>query len=123
MPMSWHMDVPDPELPLRRLHIIQVAIIVACVSLVARLWWVQIARGDYYDQLSQGTRTRHVPLRAPRGIIYDRAGRVMATTNQQFMVVVDPLEMRRLSAPDRAAVFAKAAAIIRRSDPQFSVEV
>jgi len=88
------------------------AALCALLLLIARLWWLQIACGSMYDQLSTGMRTRKIPLPAPRGSIYDRAGRLMATTRPQYMVVVAPVELRRLTAADRARVFTRAASIL-----------
>ncbi|MCA1597013.1 MAG: penicillin-binding protein 2 [Chloroflexi bacterium] len=110
--MRWADEGIDPALPLRRLRFLQAAIVILCGILIARLWWVQIACGDIYDQMSQGTRTRHIPLRAPRGAIYDCEGRLMATTAPQYMVAVDPIELRRHTAAERASVFGHAAAIL-----------
>jgi penicillin-binding protein 2 len=47
--------------------------------LVVRLWGLQVWYGDYYHQLSEQNRLRHVPIQAPRGLVYDRAGRLLVT--------------------------------------------
>ena len=59
---------------------IAAVVIIATLSLllVGRLVWLQVVRYDYYTDLSQGNRVRIEPLPAPRGIIYDRQGLILA---------------------------------------------
>ena len=113
--MSWQVYRSDPVLPQKRLRVLMAAIILALLLLVARLWWLQIANGSLFEQLSAGARTRHIPLRAPRGRIYDRTGKLLATTRPQYMVVVSPLELRRYTAAERARIFGRAAGILNIS--------
>ncbi len=40
----------------------------------ARAWALQIKDGEVYSQRSEKNRLRHIPLFAPRGVIYDRNG-------------------------------------------------
>jgi penicillin-binding protein 2 len=54
-------------------------ICVAVFLLVGRLWGLQVVYGDYYLQLSEQNRLRNVPIQAPRGLIYDRHGRLIVT--------------------------------------------
>jgi len=51
----------------------------AVALLVVRLWGLQVWHGDYYHQLSEQNRLRRVPIQAPRGLVYDRAGRLLVT--------------------------------------------
>ena len=46
--------------------------------LVSRLHWLQVQRYDHFTDLAQGNRVRVEPLPAPRGMIYDRSGAVLA---------------------------------------------
>ncbi len=45
--------------------------------LVARLWSVQIVSADGYRVLAEANRIRKVPVRAPRGRLFDREGRLL----------------------------------------------
>lgn len=59
--------------------------IAACV-LIARLVVLQIARHDYYTDLSQGNRVRIEPLPAPRGLILDRGGTVLVENRPAYQL-------------------------------------
>lgn len=68
--------------------------IAACI-LIARLVVLQIARHDYYTDLSQGNRVRIEPLPAPRGLILDRSGTVLVENRPAYQ-----LELVREEVPD-----------------------
>ena len=62
-----------------RLLWIAVALCGVLALLIVRLWGLQVWYGDYYHQLSEQNRLRHVPIQAPRGLVYDRTGRLLVT--------------------------------------------
>jgi penicillin-binding protein 2 len=69
----------------------RLAIIVACLGVVAavlifRLWFLQIIQGAYYEEVAKGNRIRVAPQGAPRGIIYDRNGEILAFNRPAFNV-------------------------------------
>lgn len=72
-----------------------VGIGVLVVILVARLLVLQVFRHDYYTDLSQGNRVRIEPLPAPRGLILDRNGVVLAENRPAYQ-----LELVREQTPD-----------------------
>ncbi len=63
--------------------------------LAGRAFWLQVLRHDHYADLSQGNRARIEPLPPNRGIIYDRAGRVIAENTPAYQ-----LELVREQAGD-----------------------
>ena len=64
-------------------------------ALVARLVWLQVTRYEHFTDLAQGNRVRTEPLPAPRGMIYDRAGVVLAENLPAYQ-----LELVREQVPD-----------------------
>lgn len=54
--------------------------------LLFRLWYLQIINGAYYEEVSKGNRIRVIPQGAPRGIIYDREGEILAFNRPAFDV-------------------------------------
>lgn len=60
------------------------------VALVLRLWYLQVARGPYFQELAVSNRLRMLPIQAPRGEILDRYGRPLATIRSSFTVSVLP---------------------------------
>jgi penicillin-binding protein 2 len=55
----------------------QYLVALVLVVLVARLWSVQIVSADGYRVLAEANRIRKVPVRAPRGRLLDREGRLL----------------------------------------------
>jgi penicillin-binding protein 2 len=64
-----------------------VIIILFFSVIVARLWFLQVEQGDYYNQLADSNRVRSVEIAAPRGNIYDLKGREIVTNRPSFNVV------------------------------------
>lgn len=65
-------------------------IVAMFLLLSARLWYLQIVRSEDFELLALGNRIRTVPIRAPRGTIYDRHGEVLATNRLAFTVSAVP---------------------------------
>ncbi len=75
---------------------IAAGIVGALVLLLSgRAFWLQVMQHTHYVELSQGNRARIEPLPASRGIIYDRAGRVIAENTPAYQ-----LELVREQADD-----------------------
>jgi penicillin-binding protein 2 len=64
--------------------------IVALIVLVltGRAFWLQVAQHQHYLELSQGNRARIEPLPPNRGIIVDRAGRVIAENTPAYQLEI-----------------------------------
>ena len=60
--------------------------------LSARLWYLQVMRGEQYAALAEHNRIRQLPLVAPRGLLYDRLGRMVAGNRMSFTVSMLPDE-------------------------------
>ncbi len=56
-------------------------------ALLYRLADLQLAAGDDFYALSQQNRLRKIPVRAPRGRIYDRAGNVLAYNRPRYTML------------------------------------
>lgn len=64
--------------------------IVLFTVLLGRLWYLQIASGASLLAESETNRKRLIRVRAPRGLILDRHGKVLATSRPQFVVLAVP---------------------------------
>lgn len=62
-------------------------ILAAFVVIMARLYFLQIDQGEYYDKLADSNRVRYLEIIAPRGNILDRKGREMVTNRPSFNVI------------------------------------
>lgn len=58
-------------------------LILGFVVLLAKLFEIQIIKGDYYRTLSEQNRIRHIPLPAPRGKILARGDEILAGNVEQ----------------------------------------
>jgi penicillin-binding protein 2 len=65
----------------------------ATLGLIVRLIVLQVARHDYYMQLSQGNRVRTEPIPAARGLILDRNGEVVAANQPAYQLELVPEEV------------------------------
>ncbi len=96
------MRFDDPTQNLSaRIRAVYVLILAMFVVLGARLYSLQIVRGDYYAERARHQRFRVLPLRAPRGAILDREGRLLAGSRPSYSVV---LAREGLSREDFAAL-------------------
>lgn len=66
--------------------------------LTARFWYLQIVRGDEYWHASSTNIIRNIDLRAPRGQIFDRRGRILAENRASFDVYILPHIFRKYDA-------------------------
>jgi penicillin-binding protein 2 len=60
------------------------------VVLFGRLWQLQVLEYSTYSALSKENTTRTIPVLAPRGIIYDRNGKVIVENRAIFSVYLFP---------------------------------
>ncbi|MBV9849540.1 MAG: penicillin-binding protein 2 [Armatimonadetes bacterium] len=60
------------------------------LALVARLWFLQIVHGADYRQAAEANQARRVRTRAPRGVIVDRHGSLLAANRSRFAVYATP---------------------------------
>lgn len=78
-----------------RRAILRALVFAVFAVLVVRLWHIQIIRGREYRRASEENRIRLVRREAPRGVIYDRRGRILATSRLCLDIVVNPDPFRR----------------------------
>src|SRR5438094_5648425 len=79
----------------RRFAAVGLAIVLVFGGLTARLYDLQIVRGDYYGALSQQNRILRLPVRAERGSVTDRNGRPLVVNIPGFEVSIIPVDLPR----------------------------
>jgi penicillin-binding protein 2 len=62
--------------------------------MVIRLWHLQVIRGDELRRLSEQNRIRIQKVYAPRGMIFDKKGRILADTRPSFNLYIIREDMR-----------------------------
>lgn len=89
--IAWGMRRPHSRVTPRsrwRLIVLQVLVISLVATLLGRLAWMQIDEGSQ-AAAAVDSRVRDIAVPAPRGLIYDQAGRVMSTNRPATDVLVD----------------------------------
>ncbi len=81
--------IDDAELIMlkKRVDMATLVIITFIALLIARLWFLQIHKGEEYEQQSLDNRVREQQIAAPRGNLYDRHDRLMVANRPCFNVV------------------------------------
>lgn len=95
-------DALEQRIFLRRALIAGVAAAVLLLLLAGRAWWLQVLRHEHFSELSQENRARVEPLPANRGLLRDRAGRVVADNAPAYQ-----FELVREQAGDLEATLAR----------------
>ncbi len=70
-----------------------IAIILFAI-LALRLAQMQIVDHSKYKLLAENNTTKYTIIRAPRGVIYDRSHRILATSKQSLSVLVYPFKLK-----------------------------
>jgi penicillin-binding protein 2 len=61
--------------------------------LAFRLWFLQILSGDAYVAVAKDNRIREVKVEAPRGVVYDRDGKILVENRAGLNVGLLPMDM------------------------------
>jgi len=78
------------QYPLWRVLVFAFFIVCALTLVIARLVQVQLVHGQEYRAAAQANQIRLIPVDAPRGLIYDRSGKVIVRSRPSFFVALVP---------------------------------
>jgi penicillin-binding protein 2 len=78
----------------RRTAAFAIVIVAIFAVLVWRLADTQLVNGKHYAYLADLNQLRTIPVSAPRGLLYDRNGIVIARNRPSFVVQVVPMQVR-----------------------------
>ncbi|MCF8068164.1 MAG: penicillin-binding protein 2 [Desulfobacterales bacterium] len=67
------------------------------VVLISRLFYLQVVQGDELRRLSENNRIRLQSIDAPRGLVFDRNGRLLVDNRPSFGVAVIPKDARPMA--------------------------
>src|SRR5688572_2744492 len=71
-----------------RLTVLQVGVVVAFAALAISFWYLQIVQGDRYREMAENNHQRTLALRAPRGVLFDRGGKVLVESRNSYTVSI-----------------------------------
>src|SRR5436853_2449194 len=71
-----------------RLNLIQALVLVLLGVLSVRLYLLQIVNGPRYAEIAENQRIRLLPIPAPRGVIFDRNGKLLVDSRPIYSVIL-----------------------------------
>ncbi len=112
----------------RRLTLARYPLWAFVILLTVRFWQLQIVRGEDFSSLARDNYLQTERRRAPRGLVVDRGGQVLARSEPSFTLLADTAGLRQLEDlgllavedEDRPALEARAArgpAVVRTGIP------
>src|SRR5512146_2700046 len=83
------MTVPED----RRRIVMRLALLQGIVSTVFALlavgfWYFQVAQHDRFQEMAENNHQRTLPLRAPRGVLFDRDGHVLVENRHSYSISI-----------------------------------
>src|SRR5256885_3395574 len=82
------MAVEDRRKTSTRVTSLQAVIAVAFAVLAIGFWVLQVVQHQQYREMAENNHQRTIPLRAPRGLVFDREGRVMVENRQSYSISI-----------------------------------
>jgi stage V sporulation protein D (sporulation-specific penicillin-binding protein) len=95
---------PNKTILSRTLILMTVCGVVAFIVLAVKLYQIQIADHDKYEQLAVEQQTRESKVSAARGTIYDANGKVLAMSASVETVFISPYEMTEVYHEDKELI-------------------
>jgi penicillin-binding protein 2 len=113
------------EQPIKQRNFIlfYILIIVCLLGLFSRAGYLQIVKGDYYQDLARGNRLRIYPITAPRGIIYDRSGQPLVYNIPSFDLVVNLSDFFDNPAETQEEILGKVAEVVTGTNEESEILV
>jgi penicillin-binding protein 2 len=71
-----------------RLAILQIGAIVVFAALAMSFWYLQVVQHAYFEEMAENNHQRTLALRAPRGVLFDRHGKVLVENRHSFNVSI-----------------------------------
>lgn len=113
------MKVHDQSqnLPIR-IGTLQIIAFILLTLLGARLYYLQIVKGEYYADKAYNQRIRLIPIPAPRGAIFDRNGKILVDSRPTFNVTLAREPIKNIDLMSRLDDYAEGLGV----DRQYLVE-
>src|ERR1700758_173182 len=71
-----------------RLTVLRYLVIVLFSLLAVSFWALQVVQHAKFEELAENNHQRTLPLRAPRGIVFDRDGQVLVENRHSYSVSI-----------------------------------
>jgi penicillin-binding protein 2 len=86
----------ERKVPAVRIGVVQIAIVVGFVLLAGTFWFFQIIQHERFREMAENNHQRDLVLRAPRGVLYDRNGKVIVENRPSYNVSIVRLHAANL---------------------------
>jgi penicillin-binding protein 2 len=87
----------DHEMINRRINLIAGILLAVCILFGGSFWYMQIVKGEYYEQLAGENLFKEDPIPAPRGLIIDSTKKILAENRLSHNLFITPRLSRNLS--------------------------
>jgi penicillin-binding protein 2 len=101
-----------------RVGTIHIVAFILLILLGARLYYLQVVKGNYYSERAENQRVRLIPIPAPRGAIFDRNGKLLVDSRPTYNVVLSNEPIKKIDVSARVPDYANGLSLER----QFVVE-
>lgn len=101
-----------------RIGTIQVVAFILLAVLGARLYYLQVIKGEYYSERAENQRIRFIPIPAPRGAILDRNGKLLVDSRPTYNVTLANEPLKKIDVRERIEDYASGLNL----EPQFIKE-
>ncbi|MEZ5378747.1 MAG: penicillin-binding protein 2 [Acidimicrobiales bacterium] len=106
----------------RRLGLLTFMAVALLGTLLARLYFLQVMEAPQFTAQAAENRTREIVTEAPRGLIYDTNGKVLAGRRESRVVTLDWTQLRDYNEEERAEIFTAVADEVNREGEKFKVD-
>ena len=101
-----------------RIGTIHIVAFILLAILGVRLYYLQVVKGEHYAERAENQRIRHIPIPAPRGVIFDRNGKILVDSRPTWNVVLSNEPIKKIDVTSRVEDYARGLNL----DPSFVVE-
>ncbi|MEK7142702.1 MAG: penicillin-binding protein 2 [Patescibacteria group bacterium] len=109
-------------LPVKNLWFAYLLCAIVLIVLLGQLLKLQISQGVFNQTLAKGNRIRSREIAAPRGLIYDSQGQVLAKNKATFDLEIYPLDLPR-DTEERETILTRLAEIAQMTENDISQKV
>ena len=90
-----------------RIGTIQIVAFILLAVLGARLYYLQVVKGEHYSERAENQRIRHIPIPAPRGVIFDRNGKILVDSRPTYNVTLSNEPIKKIDVTSRIEDYAR----------------
>lgn len=89
-----------------RIGTIQAIAFILLTLLGARLYYLQVVKGQYYEDKAENQRIRIIRIPAPRGAIFDRNGKLMVSSHMTHSIILSREPIKKINPLERVEAYA-----------------